>query len=56
MARYILATNVEGNQLFHKLKSGEMGKKVAIYQNVIDIIHQAHIHSSHESDVRSHKK
>jgi hypothetical protein len=55
MARYVLATNVEGNQLFLKLKTGERGKKVAIYENVFDIIHQGQIHLSKARDVRSHK-
>jgi hypothetical protein len=54
MARYIFTANVEGDPLFHETKSGERSKKVAIYENIFDIIHQAHIHLSHAKDVRTH--
>lgn len=54
MLWYVIAKNVECNQLFPKQMTGEMGRK-AIYENVFSIIHQACIHLSHARDVRSQK-
>ena len=55
MRRYILGTNIEGQQLFRKTKEGTQGKKVAVYEDIFDIIHEAHIHLAHARSVRTHK-
>ncbi len=55
MKRYIRGTNIEGQQLFRKTKEGAQGKKVAVYEDIFDIMHETHIHLAHARNVRTQK-